>query len=198
VVTIDGKPRALFVTRLNMLLVDPATGEVLAQTPFGMRGPTVNAATPILAGDAVFLTASYGIGARLLDVKPAKVRELWSSDEVLSSQYNTPVYDGGYLYGIHGREDAGLAELRCIEAKTKKVAWSEADFGVAHIIHADGKLLILKNDGELVLARATPKKFDVLARAKIFDDTVRAIPALAGGKFFARDGRELKSLVVGP
>ena len=92
-----------------MLLVDPATGEVVAQAPFGMRGPTVNAATPIVAGEAIFLTASYGIGAKLLEVKTSGVKAIWSSDEVLSSQYNTPVYDNGYLYGIHGREDAGLA-----------------------------------------------------------------------------------------
>lgn len=196
VLEFDGKPRALFVTRLNMLVVDPATGEVLAQTPFGMRGPTVNAASPILVGDSIFLTASYGIGARLLDVKPSGVKALWESDDVLSSQYNTPVYDKGYLYGIHGREDAGLAELRCIDAKSQKVAWSESDFGVAHLILADGKLLILKNDGGLVLARATPTKFEVLAKATAFSDTVRALPALANGKLYARDGAALKCFDV--
>jgi outer membrane protein assembly factor BamB len=194
----DGKPRALFITRLHMLVVDPTSGEVLAQTPFGMRGPTVNAASPIIADNAIFLTASYGIGAKLLELKPSGVKALWSSDEVLSSQYNTPVFDQGFLYGIHGREDAGLAELRCVNAKSQKVAWSEADFGVAHIILADGKLVILKNDGGLVLAKATPEKFAPLAQAKAFDDTVRAIPALAHGRLYARDGSTLKCFQVGP
>ena len=68
-VDIGGVPHALFVTRYQCLLVEAATGAVKWRFPFGMRGPTVNAATPLVmaAGDAaekrLFVTAAYGIGS---------------------------------------------------------------------------------------------------------------------------------------
>ncbi|MCA9271118.1 MAG: PQQ-binding-like beta-propeller repeat protein, partial [Planctomycetales bacterium] len=193
---IGGGERAVFFTRLSAMLIDPANGHVDAQIPFGQRGPTVNAATPLVAGDALFLTASYSIGARMLRVSPDGFEEIWSSDDVLSSQYNTPVYADGRLYGIHGREDVGVAALRCVEAATGKVRWSVDDFGVAHVLLAGDKLLLAKIDGQLVLAQASPEKFQPLARHAAFDGTLRAIPALSGGKLLARDDNELKCIDV--
>lgn len=194
---VDGKRRAIFVARLNMLMIDPAKGEVLARVPFGQRGPTVNAATPLVFDDRLFLTASYGVGARLLQLQPDGVKTIWSNDALLSSQYNTPVYRDGYLYGIHGREDIGRAALRCLDVKAKRVAWSEDGFGVAHLILAGDKLLLMRIDGELVLARANPRKFEPLGRARVSTDTVRALPALSGGKLFARDPDTLRCIAVG-
>jgi hypothetical protein len=100
------------------------------------------------------------------------------------------------LYGVDGRADVGAAALRCIEFNTGRVAWSKENFGVASLILADDKLLILKDSGELVLAEASPKGFKSLASAQVFDETVRALPALAGGKFYARDESTLKCFEV--
>ena len=135
-VTRQGKTRVLFVTRLNALLVDPENGNVVARYPFGRTGPTVNAATPLVFDDYAFLTASYRVGAALLRFEGDAWTPVWANDDSLSSQYNTPVYADGYLYGIHGREDVGPADLRCVEAKTGRVAWSEEGFGVAHLTAA--------------------------------------------------------------
>ena len=131
---LTGQMRVVFVTRLNVLVVNPADGAVLLRLPFGKRGPTVNAATPLVWDDRLFLTASYGVGARLLAVDDRGARPIWSNDDTLSSQYNTPLLHEGFLYGIHGREDVGRAELRCVEAATGKVVWSRPDFGVAHLL----------------------------------------------------------------
>jgi outer membrane protein assembly factor BamB len=196
-VDVGGRPHVVFVTRLNALVVNPANGEILSSIPFGQRGPTVNAATPLVFNDRLFLTASYSIGARLLDVKPDELAEVWSSDEVLSSQYNTPVMRDGKLYGIHGREDIGEAELRCVDLAAQRVHWSEKDFGVAHLILAGDKLLLARINGELVLARASPEKFTALGRAKICDGMMRAIPALSNGRCYVRDERVLKCVEVG-
>jgi hypothetical protein len=187
----------VFVTRLNALVIDPTTGKILSHVPFGQRGPTVNGATPLVFDNRLFLTASYSIGARLLSIKPDELAEVWSSDEVLSSQYNTPVLLGGKLYGIHGREDVGEAELRCVDVATQRVHWSEEGFGVAHTILAGDKLLLARINGELVLARATPAKFTALSRAKVCDGTMRAIPALSNGRCYVRDERMLKCVDVG-
>ena len=190
------KPHALFVTRYNALVIDPANGKVVARTPFGQRGPTVNAATPLVIGGKVLLTASYGIGAALLKPGQEEFNTVWESDEVLSSQYNTPVERDGFVYGIHGREDVGRAAARCIDAATGKVQWTEDDFGVAHFLLAGDKLLIVRINGEVLLAQATPDRFQPLARFQAFDGTTRAIPALAGGKLYARDDKQLKCIEV--
>ncbi len=184
-----GQLRVAFVTRLNLLIADPSTGRVLIRQPFGKRGPTVNAATPLAVGGRLFLTSSYGIGAQMWDLQNAKSRLVWSNDEALSSQYNTPIWHAGHLFGIHGREDLGPAELRCVEAGTGRVAWTERDFGVAHLILADEKLLVLKSDGTLILARPSPERFQPLAQVTVSRSTTRALPALSQGRFLFRENR---------
>ena len=199
---LDGKDVALFVTRMNLVGIDPKSGAVRFRHPFGKRGPTVNAATPLVFNQYVFLSASYRIGAVMAKLKPNSVEVVWNNDTTLSSQYNTSVYLDGYLYGIHGREDGPAAELRCIEAMSGRVMWSQRGFGVGHIILADSTLLILKSDGHLVLASATPKEFVELGSARPFSTTSRALPALSRGRLFARtnstsDNSTLKCLRVG-
>lgn len=183
--TLGDKPAAIFVTRLNCVAVSPESGEVRFQFPFGKRGPTVNAATPIIADGQLVLTASYGIGARVAPLASA-TKPLWENDDSLSSQYSTPVYHAGHLYGIHGREDVGGAELRCVDPRTGKVAWSESGFGVANLILAGDKLLIVKTDGTVVLAQANPRSFRKLGQAQITNATTRALPALAAGNLYLR------------
>ncbi|WP_254511137.1 PQQ-binding-like beta-propeller repeat protein [Anatilimnocola floriformis] len=191
-VTVGGKEQGLFVTRLNALLVDPATGKTSPLLPFGKRGPTVNAATPIVFDGQVFLTASYNIDAVLATVaSPAEVR--WQDGDTLSSQYATPVYRDGYLYGIHGREDQPPAgALRCINAKTGKVKWEKPDFGIAHAILVGDKLLLTKVSGELVLVAASPDGYRELATFTVArprdpsHNILRPLPALSQGRYLTR------------
>ncbi|MDX1944113.1 MAG: PQQ-binding-like beta-propeller repeat protein [Pirellulaceae bacterium] len=199
-VTLAGQEQAIFITRLNCVLADPATGKVRTLFPFGQRGPTVNAATPLVVGDKLFVTASYNIGAQLRTLAGTEPQQLWASDDVLSSQYATPVPRDGFLYGIHGREDQGGAELRCLEAATGKVRWSEADFGVANLILAGDKLLLIGAGGKLALARATPERYTELAQHQVVRDVARALPALSAGRLYVRTGSgggELICLAVG-
>ncbi len=185
---LSGKqPAALFVTRLNVVLVDPKSGRILASHPFGRRGPTVNAATPIVFDGLAFVTASYGVGAALLQLDSPNLKPVWANDETLSSQYNTPVLYRAHLFGIHGREDLGAAELRCVAARTGEVAWSQRNFGVAHLIRAADRLAILTVDGALVLADADPTRYRESARAQVSSATTRALPALAAGHLYLRD-----------
>lgn len=200
--TIGGKEQAIFITRLNALAVDPATGQTQLLTPFGKRGPTVNAATPLVIGDRVFLSASYGIGAQLLKYDGVAAKPLWGNDDTLSSQYATAVEHDGFLYGCHGREDAGPADFRCVELETGKVRWTQPGFGVAHVIAAGQKLLIVKVDGEVLLAAADPAGFKRLGKYALLSfGKARALPALSDGKLVLRttgdSGGELFCLAVG-
>lgn len=197
---INGADQALFVTRLNCLLVAPLTGKTTQLFSFGQRGPTVNAATPLVFNGKLLTTASYGVGAVYASLSEQGSKNVWASDDILSSQYATPVEHEGFLYGIHGREDIGVAELRCVEAATGKVRWKQPDYGVAHAILADGKLLIQKSDGKLALAIPDVAKYRELAAAQISREATRALPALANGRLYVRTGSgggELVCLQVG-
>lgn len=192
--TIDGVRHVIFATRLSALSVDPANGQVRFQFPYGRPGPTVTAATPVVIGDHVLLSASYGVGAVYAKIGKNDVEQLWQTDELMSSQYATCVEDRGLLYGIHGRQDVGIAVLRCFDPATQKVCWTEEGFGYATLIKADGKLLIVTTTGELVLAAIDPKEYHELARAEVLTGETRALPALANGLLYVRDDRMLKCI----
>jgi hypothetical protein len=197
IATVGGKVQAIFVTRMNCVAADPQTGDITRLFAFGQRGPTVNAAAPLIIADKLFVTASYGVGAVLASLDG---KQIWSSDDRLSSQYATPVEKGGFLFGIHGREDVGVAELRCIELATGKVRWSKTGYGVAHLILAGDQLLIQKTDGQIALASADPTSYRELASARIAPGPTRALPALSRGRLFVRTGSgggELVCLQVG-
>lgn len=187
---IAGKPTALVITRLNFLGLDPATGEERFRTPFGARGPTVNGATPVVNGDRVLLTASYGIGAKLLQVTPTSTKTLWEG-EILSSQYTTPIWQDGAVYGIDGRQDGGPISLKCFDPLTQKVHWEAPDLPYATLIAADGKLLIFGTDGSLRVAKLQTKNYEELGRARVGTSTTRGLPALSNGRIYVRDEEAL-------
>lgn len=195
---VDGVRHLIALTRLKCLSLDPHSGAVLFEFPYGLRGPTVTAANPLVLDGHLFLSASYGIGAVYAAIKKDGVEVIWSGDDILSSQYTTCIEYDGLLYGIDGRQDIPPADLKCIDPATREVKWVEPGFGYASLIAADGKLIIAKTDGELVLAELSSEAFKPLARAQVFQDTVRALPALSNGRLYVRDGRTLKCLSVGP
>jgi len=189
--TIAGARHVLFWTRSNLVDVDPTTGKVRFQFPWRSRShASVNAAAPVVVGNLVFLSASYGTGATLLQIDGSAVKQLWASDDALSSHYATSVYRDGYLYGYHGRQEYGQS-LRCVEMKTGKVLWNVDGFGAGTVTLAGANLLLIRENGEMVIAPASPKEFRPLARAQLLPATVRAYPALAGGKLYLRNERTL-------
>ena len=151
---------------------------------------SVNAATPLVVGDEVFITSSYNTGAALCKVTKDAITEIWANDETLSCHYDTPVRHEGFLYGVDGRQEEG-GRLRCVEWKTGKVRWTVEGFGCASAIVADGRLILLTEAGDLVLADATAEKYRELARATLFTGPCRAHPALANGRLYTRDSKQL-------
>jgi outer membrane protein assembly factor BamB len=194
----NGNTMAIVVTRLNCVAINPATGGLYWRFPFGMRGPTVNGASPLILDDHLFLTASYGIGASYNSFTLAGFNNEWKNDTSLSSQYTTPIEHEGFLYGIHGRDDIPPADLVCVDAAEGKVRWSEPSFGYATLLKADGRIIAVKTDGTLALFEPNPESFRPLSQARVFKRTVRALPALSNGGLFVRDETTLKRFDVSP
>jgi outer membrane protein assembly factor BamB len=196
--TIGGRRSAIFLTRNGVVGLDPSTGMVQFERRWRSRiSASVNAATPLVIGDLIFVSAEYGPGAAVLRVDGSKVSELWSSDDVLSNHYATSVYHDGYLYGYHGRQEFGPS-FRAVEMKTGKVRWSEDRFRAGSVTLAGNRLVIVRETGELILADASPEAFRPLARAQVLPATVRAFPALADGFLYLRNENTLVCLDLRP
>jgi outer membrane protein assembly factor BamB len=189
---INGQHTGVFFTRTGLVAVDPSNGKILYQYRWRARmAASVNAATPIVSGDTIFLSASYGTGAVLLKVAANRgVTPIWSGDESMSNHYSTSVLKDGYLYGFDGRQEFGQT-LRCVELATGKVMWNVDGFGAGTLLIAGDTLVITRESGELALAPASPKAFRFLARAQLLKGVVRAYPALAGGRYYVRNEHQL-------
>ena len=185
--TFGGKKAAVFFTRQGLVGLDPATGAVRFQKSWRSRSEaSVNAASPIVAGDLIFVSATYETGAALLRVKDDALTEVWSSDEAMSNHYATSVLHNGVLYGFHGRQEFNPS-FRAVDLNTGKVRWSEERFRAGTVTLAGDKLVILRETGELVLADASPQAFRPIARAQILPPTLRGYPALADGFLYVRN-----------
>jgi outer membrane protein assembly factor BamB len=195
---ISGQHTGVFFTRTGLVAVDPANGRVLYQHRWRARqAASVNAATPIVTGDKIFLSASYGTGAVLLQVANNAVKPIWSGDESISNHYSTSVLKDGYLYGFDGRQEFGQT-LRCVELATGKVMWNVDGFSAGTLLIAGDTLVITRESGELALAAASPKAFRFLARAQLLKGVVRAYPALANGRHYVRNDRQLHAYDLNP
>ena len=192
--TLAGRRSAIFLTRNGLVGLDPATGAVQFQRAWRARqAASVNAATPLVIGDRIFVSAEYGPGAALLRVDGSKLVDLWASDEALSNHYATSVYHDGHLYGFHGRQEFGPS-FRAVELGTGTVRWSEDRFRAGSVTLAGNRLLIRREGGEMVIAEASPAAFRPLARAQVLPSTVRAYPAIADGFVYVRNDNTLVCL----
>jgi outer membrane protein assembly factor BamB len=195
---IAGVRTAVFFTRTGLVALDPSNGNVRYQFRWRARmAASVNAAAPIVVKDRIFLSASYGTGAVLLHVANNAVTPVWSGDESMSNHYSTSVHLDGYLYGFDGRQEFGQ-RLRCVELATGKVMWNVDGFGAGTLLIADHTLVITRESGELVLAPASPQGFRFNSRAQLLPGVVRAYPALADGRYFVRNDRQLRAFDLTP
>lgn len=192
--TIGGRRSAVFLTRDNLIGLDPANGSIHFQRRWRARlAASVNAATPLVIGDLIFVSAEYGPGAGVLRVEGSNLVDVWTSNEVLSNHYATSVYHDGHLYGFHGRQEFGPS-LRAVDFKTGAVKWSLDQFRAGSITLAGSTLIIVRESGELVVAPASPQAFRPTARAQILPGVVRPFPALADGFLYVRNENTLLCL----
>jgi outer membrane protein assembly factor BamB len=194
--TLHGARRALFLTRAGLIGLDPANGRIAFSKSWRARNAnSVNAASPLVIGDMVFISAEYGPGAGLfrLGADGSTLNEVWTSNDILTTHYATAVHHNGFLYGYHGRQELGPS-LRAVELLTGKVAWSQDQFRAGSITLAGDRLLIVRESGEILLAPASPQGFRPTARAQVLPAVVRAYPAVADGVVYLRNERTLVAL----
>jgi outer membrane protein assembly factor BamB len=204
---IGGREVVFMFARGGLLAIDPAKGTTLASFSWRARKlESVNASSPVVKGDEVFISETYELGSALVRFSGASFAEIWSDrnrrrNQAMALHWNTPIEYEGYLYGSSGYH-APEAELRCVEWKTGKVLWSEPNMGRSSLLLVDGILVCLSEDGTLRLLRATPEKYDELAEWELSasDGTplltypAWAAPALSDGLLYVQGADRLVCL----
>ena len=121
---IDGALHAIFFTREGLVALKPETGKVAYEQRWRSRShASVNAATPVVLGDIVFLSSSYGTGAIAMRLRNGDLEELWSGEDVIDNHYSSCVRSGSTLFGFHGRQEYGQS-FRAADLTTGEVLWS--------------------------------------------------------------------------
>lgn len=200
IATLLGERQVIFFTQAGLVAVKPATGDVLWRQAYPFKVST--AASPVVAGDIVYCSAGYGVGAGAYRISREggtfKSTELWRTPGKLESHWSTPVCKDGHLYGIFGTKVYGQAPLECIELATGTRKWSQNGFGPGGVTLVDGHLLILGDAGQLVLAEATPAAYREKARADILDGKCWTTPTYTGGRVYARSTKEAVCIDLNP
>lgn len=195
---IDGGLLAIFFTREGLVALEPDTGRVAYERRWRSRSrASVNAATAVVLGDIVFLSASYGTGAIAMRLRGGQIEVLWSGEDVIDNHYSSCVRSGSTLFGFHGRQEYGQS-FRAADLVSGEVLWSSDRLPAGSVLRVGDRLLLLLETGELLLAAASREKFEVLARAQILGRETRAFPAVANGLLFARDKDTLVCLRLWP
>lgn len=173
--TIKERKWCFALARGGLIGFDPQTGKVDFQFPWRARSmESVNASTPVVIEDQVFISETYGPGSALLRVKPGGYDIVWQDDSTIrdramQTHWNTCIEHKGYLYGSSGRH-AENAELRCIEMATGKVMWTQPRLTRCSLMLVDEHFVVQGEYGQLFLIRANPEKFDFVTQAILAAD----------------------------
>jgi outer membrane protein assembly factor BamB len=195
--------------------LNPETGAVYWSLKYPVEGepqrPEVTIAAPRRAGDHLFLSSFYqgSLMLRLEKDKPGAT-VLWSTKGVnagraaggLFTVMCTPVIKDGFIYGV-----CGMGELRCLKADTGERVWEtyaatggkKGLFANAFLIEQGGRFFLYNDQGDLIIAKLSPKGYEEVSRAHLLDTTLatrgREVtwchPAFAGRCAFVRNDKEL-------
>lgn len=193
--TLGGRRQVVSATCDGLIGVDTSDGRLLWRVPF-KTGANRNVLTPILDGDTVNFS-SHTTGFRRIRLAAAddrlEAKDEWFNRDIRIN-LSTPVLVGAHFYGIG--PDA-TKSLYCIDRKSGQVAWVQAGFGLVCSGVTDGeRILLLTDAGECRLVAADPAQYRELGRFQACGKTF-VYPAVAGGRLYVRDSRELVAYQLG-
>ena len=167
-----------------LTLLDPMTGDELAAHATTTRDFS-NCATPLLLGDTLFISHTGAEGSTGLRFADRRLTPAWTERD-LGLLFNSGVPWQDHLI-VFNDQKRGVKDLRCLDPRTGQSLWvcEEIDKGTA--ILSDGHLLILTSTGELVLARPTLEKLDILSRVHVLPGKGYVLPVLSHGRLLLKN-----------
>jgi len=180
---------ALFGSRDIIVLV-ASTGKELWRFPWPTKYD-VNASDPIIVDGKVFISSGYGTGCALLRLEGEVITEIWRNKNMRNKMNGSVLWEGN----IYGVDEGG--ELRCLDFETGQPVWTQGGFGLGSLMIADGKLIVMAENGNLVIAEAIPDGYKVISEAHILSPRCWTVPVLANGRIYVRNaGGDLVCLDV--
>jgi outer membrane protein assembly factor BamB len=184
--TIAGVEQVISVDENYVTAVRAEDGEPLWAYGWpGSSGSNASVSQPVpVAGDRVFLSKGYGVGAELIKINRSddgtlRPERIWRSQRVMKTKMTNVVIHEGYVYGL----DGGI--LQCIELESGREMWKARRGRYGHgqiLLVGDVIIVMTEMDGDVVLVRATPEEFQELARHPVFEKGQKTWnnPTLAG------------------
>ncbi len=167
---------------------DPATGAVLLEHAWGISKWPKASQPVVVGGDRVLVSAGYGMGCLLLQVKAGaegrlEAEEVWSNLK-LKTQFNSVARRGEHLYGL----DDG--KLCCVEIASGERLWKEGRFASGQSLVVDDLVIVQSESGAVHLAGAQPSGFVEWGRLEALSSKTWNHPVLAGRFLLVRNDRE--------
>jgi len=188
--TINGLRQIIFFSGAGVVSVSPENGKAYWRLPWKTEDNVI-AALPLFIPPNKIFVSSAEIGAALLHIKNengiASFEEIWKS-KAMQNKFATSIVLGNYLYGFDN------TMLKCINVNTGEEKWKQRGFGGGSLIYADGHLIVLSDKGKLALIEATPNEYKQKASAEILEGRCITVPALAAGKLYLRNTKEIVCL----
>src|SRR5262245_2013719 len=194
-VTLLGVPQFLVVSAERLVGLSLDRQQVLWQFPW-VTNHDVNAAQPIVIGDnRVFYSSGYGEGAVVIELTKGgdrfDARQIWRNIRMKNRQSSSVVHDG-FIYGL----DEGI--LACLDASTGELKWKGGRYGHGQLLLAGDNLIVITEEGDLVLVAAAPDKLRELGHVQALDDETWNVPALADGILLVRNTKEMAAFDLRP
>ena len=195
--TIDGVAQIVLTSASGTVGVAPADGRVLWEHRWDSRLPVLPIAQPAWIDDGQLLVGDGILGVRRIAVARGggewTVSERWSSNR-LKPYFNDLVLHRGHAYGFDG------AILACLDLTDGARKWKGGRYGQGQLVLlADQEvLLVLSEDGELALVKASPDEFTELARIPALNSKTWNHPVLAGDILLVRNGQEMAAFRLAP
>ncbi|HZM02607.1 MAG TPA: PQQ-binding-like beta-propeller repeat protein [Candidatus Saccharimonadales bacterium] len=186
--TLAGRRMVLSCNAASLTAHDPATGETLLDYPWTTDKWPKASQPVVIDGQRVFLSAGYGSGCMLLEVKAGADQKLaatplWQNMR-MKTQFNSAAAWNGFLYGL----DDGL--LACVEISTGERKWKDGRYGSGQTLLVDDLILIQSEQGDVALAEAKPDSFNELGRIAALHNKTWNQPTLAGRYLLVRNNEE--------
>jgi outer membrane protein assembly factor BamB len=188
-VSLAGQPQLLVCAKTRTVGLNLEDGKLLWEYPWHVLTDQLPITQPVPIGTNRFLLAAgYFTGCAAVEVTRTETgfaaRTLWKN-KTLKNKFATSVYWQGHIYGL----DENV--LTCVDAATGERNWKDGRYGYGQLLLASGHLVILSGEGELALVKATPDRFEELARFQAIQGKTWNYPAIGGGKLIVRNAAEM-------
>jgi len=187
-VTLAGRRQILVISATRMFGLAPEDGALLWSQPWD-TDMGINASQPIVVDqNRFFISSGYGKGAALVEISGSgnsyQAKTVWNNIN-MKNKFNSSVLHEGHVYGL----DEGI--LTCLDVNTGNRKWKGGRYGFGQVLLASGHLIVMTDAGELVLVKASPNEFTEIAKFTALDGKTWNVPAIAGGRLFVRNAKEM-------